>query len=157
MTLIALLSPALPTPDMDSPSSTHLAITQMGVFRGYERSFKSPLTLWKQNVLSEKFLKCLYSLPPIKDGYQQNYKRGAGQGPRGVSRSSTQAIRSWNGLLKWLWLKNLHHTETFKIHECISPSHVYSDFFVPYQWYFYFLSLPSKWCELWYLEIKKII
>ncbi|XP_014839270.1 PREDICTED: caprin-1 isoform X3 [Poecilia mexicana] len=29
-----------------------------------------------------------------RDGYQQNYKRGAGQGPRGVSRSSTQAIRS---------------------------------------------------------------
>ena len=30
----------------------------------------------------------------LKDGYQQNYKRGAGQGPRGVSRGSTQAIRS---------------------------------------------------------------
>ncbi|XP_010755558.3 caprin-1b isoform X1 [Larimichthys crocea] len=29
-----------------------------------------------------------------RDGYQQNYKRGAGQGPRGVSRGSTQAIRS---------------------------------------------------------------
>ncbi|XP_054896362.1 caprin-1b isoform X3 [Poeciliopsis prolifica] len=29
-----------------------------------------------------------------RDGYQQNYKRGAGQGPRGVSRSSSQAIRS---------------------------------------------------------------
>uniref|UniRef100_A0A7N6B4Y3 Cell cycle associated protein 1b n=1 Tax=Anabas testudineus TaxID=64144 RepID=A0A7N6B4Y3_ANATE len=29
-----------------------------------------------------------------RDGYQQNYKRGAGQGPRGVSRGSTQAMRS---------------------------------------------------------------
>ncbi|XP_034391409.1 caprin-1b isoform X2 [Cyclopterus lumpus] len=29
-----------------------------------------------------------------RDGYQPNYKRGAGQGPRGVSRGSTQAIRS---------------------------------------------------------------
>ncbi|XP_020515316.1 caprin-1b isoform X2 [Labrus bergylta] len=29
-----------------------------------------------------------------REGYQQNYKRGAGQGPRGVSRGSTQAIRS---------------------------------------------------------------
>ncbi|KAM3609774.1 uncharacterized protein V6R79_020208 [Siganus canaliculatus] len=29
-----------------------------------------------------------------RDGYQQNYKRGAGQGPRGVSRGNTQAIRS---------------------------------------------------------------
>ncbi|XP_034541329.1 caprin-1b isoform X2 [Notolabrus celidotus] len=29
-----------------------------------------------------------------RDGYQQNYKRGAGQGSRGVSRGSTQAIRS---------------------------------------------------------------
>ncbi|XP_015259338.1 PREDICTED: caprin-1 isoform X2 [Cyprinodon variegatus] len=29
-----------------------------------------------------------------RDGYQQNYKRGAGQGPRGVSRSSTQAMRT---------------------------------------------------------------
>ncbi|XP_029697098.1 caprin-1b isoform X1 [Takifugu rubripes] len=29
-----------------------------------------------------------------RDGYQQNYKRGTGQGPRGVSRGSTQAIRS---------------------------------------------------------------
>uniref|UniRef100_A0AAQ5X2Y7 Cell cycle associated protein 1b n=1 Tax=Amphiprion ocellaris TaxID=80972 RepID=A0AAQ5X2Y7_AMPOC len=28
-----------------------------------------------------------------RDGYQQNYKRGAGQGPRGVSRGSTQAIQ----------------------------------------------------------------
>ncbi|XP_021163094.2 caprin-1b isoform X3 [Fundulus heteroclitus] len=29
-----------------------------------------------------------------RDGYQQNYKRGAGQGPRGVTRSSAQAMRS---------------------------------------------------------------
>ncbi|XP_072242179.1 caprin-1b isoform X1 [Leuresthes tenuis] len=29
-----------------------------------------------------------------RDGYQPNYKRGAGQGPRGVSRGSTQAMRS---------------------------------------------------------------
>uniref|UniRef100_A0A1A8RZH2 Cell cycle associated protein 1 n=1 Tax=Nothobranchius rachovii TaxID=451742 RepID=A0A1A8RZH2_9TELE len=29
-----------------------------------------------------------------REGYQQNYKRGAGQGPRGVSRGSTQAMRS---------------------------------------------------------------
>uniref|UniRef100_A0A667WAL0 Cell cycle associated protein 1b n=1 Tax=Myripristis murdjan TaxID=586833 RepID=A0A667WAL0_9TELE len=29
-----------------------------------------------------------------RDGYQQNYKRGAGQGPRGVSRGNTQAMRS---------------------------------------------------------------
>uniref|UniRef100_A0A8D0CRD0 Cell cycle associated protein 1b n=1 Tax=Sander lucioperca TaxID=283035 RepID=A0A8D0CRD0_SANLU len=29
-----------------------------------------------------------------RDGYQPNYKRGAGQGPRGVSRGSSQAIRS---------------------------------------------------------------
>ncbi|KAK5927823.1 hypothetical protein CgunFtcFv8_012939 [Champsocephalus gunnari] len=29
-----------------------------------------------------------------REGYQPNYKRGAGQGPRGVSRGSTQAIRS---------------------------------------------------------------
>uniref|UniRef100_A0A3Q3J391 Cell cycle associated protein 1b n=1 Tax=Monopterus albus TaxID=43700 RepID=A0A3Q3J391_MONAL len=29
-----------------------------------------------------------------RDGYQQNYKRGTGQGPRGVSRGSTQALRS---------------------------------------------------------------
>ncbi|XP_074488607.1 caprin-1b isoform X2 [Sebastes fasciatus] len=29
-----------------------------------------------------------------RDGYQPNYKRGAGQGPRGVSRGSAQAIRS---------------------------------------------------------------
>ncbi|XP_016888506.2 caprin-1b isoform X2 [Cynoglossus semilaevis] len=29
-----------------------------------------------------------------RDGYQQNYKRGASQGPRGVSRGSTQAMRS---------------------------------------------------------------
>ncbi|CAJ1056418.1 caprin-1b isoform X1 [Xyrichtys novacula] len=29
-----------------------------------------------------------------RDGYQQNYKRGTGQGSRGVSRGSTQAIRS---------------------------------------------------------------
>ncbi|KAK2917693.1 caprin-1b isoform X1 [Channa argus] len=29
-----------------------------------------------------------------RDGYQQNYKRGAGQGPRGVSRGSIQAMRS---------------------------------------------------------------
>ncbi|KAM8861453.1 caprin-1b isoform 1-T1 [Synchiropus picturatus] len=29
-----------------------------------------------------------------RDGYQQNYKRGAGQGPRGPSRGSTQALRS---------------------------------------------------------------
>ncbi|KAM7002484.1 caprin-1b isoform 2-T2 [Tautogolabrus adspersus] len=29
-----------------------------------------------------------------REGYQQNYKRGAGQGPRGVSRGSSQAIRS---------------------------------------------------------------
>ncbi|XP_058502266.1 caprin-1b isoform X1 [Solea solea] len=29
-----------------------------------------------------------------RDGYQQNYKRGAGQGPRGMSRGSTQAMRS---------------------------------------------------------------
>lgn len=60
----------------------------------------------KTHVVSEKFLKCIfYFLPLIKDGYQQNYKRGAGQGPRGVSRSSTQAMRTWTCLLKWLWLK----------------------------------------------------
>uniref|UniRef100_A0A3P9KSZ9 Cell cycle associated protein 1b n=1 Tax=Oryzias latipes TaxID=8090 RepID=A0A3P9KSZ9_ORYLA len=29
-----------------------------------------------------------------RDGYQQNYKRGTGQGPRGMSRGSTQAMRS---------------------------------------------------------------
>uniref|UniRef100_A0A8C1N924 Caprin-1-like n=1 Tax=Cyprinus carpio TaxID=7962 RepID=A0A8C1N924_CYPCA len=29
-----------------------------------------------------------------RDGYQQNYKRGAGQGPRGVSRGSAPAMRS---------------------------------------------------------------
>ncbi|XP_028304824.1 caprin-1b isoform X3 [Gouania willdenowi] len=29
-----------------------------------------------------------------RDGYQQNYKRGASQGPRGVSRGNTQAMRS---------------------------------------------------------------
>ncbi|XP_061630800.1 caprin-1b isoform X2 [Phyllopteryx taeniolatus] len=29
-----------------------------------------------------------------RDGYQQNYKRGPGQGPRGASRGSTQAMRS---------------------------------------------------------------
>nr|XP_057943248.1 caprin-1b isoform X2 [Doryrhamphus excisus] len=29
-----------------------------------------------------------------RDGYQQNCKRGAGQGPRGASRGSTQAMRS---------------------------------------------------------------
>lgn len=29
-----------------------------------------------------------------RDGYQQNYKRGTGQGPRGVSRGNTQAMRS---------------------------------------------------------------
>ncbi|XP_076028189.1 caprin-1b isoform X2 [Genypterus blacodes] len=29
-----------------------------------------------------------------RDGYQQNYKRGAGQGPRGVSRANTTAMRS---------------------------------------------------------------
>ncbi|KAM6937230.1 caprin-1b isoform 2-T2 [Xenentodon cancila] len=29
-----------------------------------------------------------------RDGYQQNYKRGSGQGPRGMSRGSTQAMRS---------------------------------------------------------------
>ncbi|XP_054632613.1 caprin-1b isoform X4 [Dunckerocampus dactyliophorus] len=29
-----------------------------------------------------------------RDGYQQNYKRGVGQGPRGASRGSTQAMRS---------------------------------------------------------------
>lgn len=29
-----------------------------------------------------------------RDGYQQNYKRGTGQGNRGVSRGSTQAVRS---------------------------------------------------------------
>lgn len=29
-----------------------------------------------------------------RDGYQQNYKRGTGQGSRGVSRGSTQAMRS---------------------------------------------------------------
>uniref|UniRef100_A0A1A8N454 Cell cycle associated protein 1 n=1 Tax=Nothobranchius pienaari TaxID=704102 RepID=A0A1A8N454_9TELE len=29
-----------------------------------------------------------------REGYQQNYKRGAGQGPRGVSRGNTQAMRS---------------------------------------------------------------
>ncbi|XP_077424464.1 caprin-1b [Vanacampus margaritifer] len=29
-----------------------------------------------------------------RDGYQQNYKRGAGQGPRGASRGSSQAMRS---------------------------------------------------------------
>ncbi|KAK1887293.1 Caprin-1 [Dissostichus eleginoides] len=29
-----------------------------------------------------------------REGYQPNYKRGAGQGPRGVSRGSTQSIRS---------------------------------------------------------------
>uniref|UniRef100_A0A1A8IWT0 Cell cycle associated protein 1 n=1 Tax=Nothobranchius kuhntae TaxID=321403 RepID=A0A1A8IWT0_NOTKU len=29
-----------------------------------------------------------------REGYQQNYKRGTGQGPRGVSRGSTQAMRS---------------------------------------------------------------
>uniref|UniRef100_A0A1A7WC99 Cell cycle associated protein 1 n=1 Tax=Iconisemion striatum TaxID=60296 RepID=A0A1A7WC99_9TELE len=29
-----------------------------------------------------------------RDGYQQNYKRGSSQGPRGVSRGSTQAMRS---------------------------------------------------------------
>ncbi|XP_057692388.1 caprin-1b isoform X2 [Corythoichthys intestinalis] len=29
-----------------------------------------------------------------RDGYQQNYKRGAGQGPRGASRGNAQAMRS---------------------------------------------------------------
>ncbi|XP_051917497.1 caprin-1b [Hippocampus zosterae] len=29
-----------------------------------------------------------------RDGYQQNYKRGAGQGPRGTSRGSSQAMRT---------------------------------------------------------------
>uniref|UniRef100_A0A3P9IYF0 Cell cycle associated protein 1b n=1 Tax=Oryzias latipes TaxID=8090 RepID=A0A3P9IYF0_ORYLA len=29
-----------------------------------------------------------------RDGYQQNYKRGTGQGPRGMSRGSSQAMRS---------------------------------------------------------------
>ncbi|KAE8296999.1 Caprin-1 Cytoplasmic activation- and proliferation-associated protein 1 [Larimichthys crocea] len=29
-----------------------------------------------------------------RDGYQQNYKRGAGQGPRGLSRGNAQAMRS---------------------------------------------------------------
>ncbi|XP_061101228.1 caprin-1-like isoform X2 [Conger conger] len=29
-----------------------------------------------------------------RDGYQQNYKRGAGQGPRGCSRGNAQAMRS---------------------------------------------------------------
>ncbi|XP_026233976.1 caprin-1a isoform X3 [Anabas testudineus] len=30
----------------------------------------------------------------IKEGYQQGYKRGAGQGPRGLSRGNAQAMRS---------------------------------------------------------------
>lgn len=29
-----------------------------------------------------------------QDGYQQSYKRGTGQGPRGVSRGSAQVMRS---------------------------------------------------------------
>lgn len=106
----------------------------------------------------KSFLKCLYSLPLLKDGYQQNYKRGAGQGPRGVSRSA-QAMRSWNGLFKMtVTEKNFApHWKNLKFMNAFSPVHVCSDFFVPYQWYIFTLSLQSKWRELWYLEIINLL
>lgn len=62
----------------------------------YQRVWKKhqDFTVFVVGVVSNVF--CFSVL--LKDGYQQNYKRGAGQGPRGVSRGSTQAIRSWKGL-----------------------------------------------------------
>lgn len=86
--VIALPLPTLQTRVMDPLSLIHHGITPMGTTRGYERSIKTLLSL-----LSELFLTFCFSVL-LKDGYQQNYKRGAGQGPRGVSRGSTQAIRS---------------------------------------------------------------
>ncbi|MED6264293.1 hypothetical protein CHARACLAT_013285 [Characodon lateralis] len=95
MMVIGLPSPALPTLDTDSPSSTHLGTTQTGIIRGYERSLGLHAGFVKTKCAVGKVSKVfLYSLRLIKDGYQQNYKRGAGQGPRGVSRSSTQAMRT---------------------------------------------------------------
>lgn len=95
--VIVLLSPTLQTLVMDRLSSTHLGIIQMGIISGYERSIQTShwlcliSSLLFVGVVSKmSFSPCLL----LKDGYQQNYKRGAGQGPRGVSRGSTQAIRS---------------------------------------------------------------
>lgn len=56
-------------------------------------------------LIQQQFVTCFNFLVLHQDGYQQNYKRGTGQGPRGVSRGSTQVIRSWGGLSNdWLWL-----------------------------------------------------
>lgn len=90
---IVLLSPTLQTLVMDKLSSTHLGTIQMGITRGYERSIQSPRWLcYRQFVIVCKM--SLSFLLMLKDGYQQNYKRGTGQGPRGMSRGSTQAMRS---------------------------------------------------------------
>lgn len=90
--VIALLSPALPTLDMDRLSSAHLVTTQMGIIKGYEGSLSLCMLVLRLSVQKVPKISLDYLL--FKDGYQQNYKRGASQGPRGVSRGSTQAMRS---------------------------------------------------------------
>lgn len=86
--VIVLLSPTLQTLHMDSLSSTRHGTTLMGITKGYEDLSEYVLHLLVGIVFSMCF--CV----SLKDGYQQNYKRGTGQGSRGVSRGSTQAMRS---------------------------------------------------------------
>uniref|UniRef100_A0A669F0Y0 Cell cycle associated protein 1b n=1 Tax=Oreochromis niloticus TaxID=8128 RepID=A0A669F0Y0_ORENI len=66
-------------------------------FRGGYDGYRAPFA----NTPNSGYGQTQYSTPRDysngnyqRDGYQQNYKRGAGQGPRGVSRGSTQAMRS---------------------------------------------------------------
>lgn len=89
--VIALLLPTLQILDMGRISSTHLVITQMGIIRGYER-FQAPFIFFF--VCAAAVCNMFQFLLLDQDGYQQNYKRGTGQGPRGVSRGSSQVIRS---------------------------------------------------------------
>lgn len=66
-------------------------------FRGGYDGYRAPFT----NTPNSGYGQTQFSTPRDysngnyqRDGYQQNYKRGTGQGSRGVSRGSTQAMRS---------------------------------------------------------------
>uniref|UniRef100_A0A8C6UL78 Cell cycle associated protein 1b n=1 Tax=Neogobius melanostomus TaxID=47308 RepID=A0A8C6UL78_9GOBI len=66
-------------------------------FRGGYDGYRPPFT----NTPNSAYGQTQFSTPRDysngnyqRDGYQQNYKRGTGQGSRGVSRSSAQAMRS---------------------------------------------------------------
>lgn len=131
MTVIVLLLPTLQTLVMGRLSSTRPGITPTGIIRGYEQLIHTSHCFVEVRFTVE-FCVCVCAL---KDGYQQNYKRGAGQGPRGVSRGSTQAMRSWKAFQNDCDWFNLHHTENSKFKNAFAPAHPCSLLLVPRQWY----------------------